>query len=289
MAWAWLTKLPPTPKLVLTALADIADDQGLCWPSVRAMAQKCSLSERSVQRILQSLQSQQLLSIEPQFRKDGSRSSNRYRLVFDSPPPGQVVGGWGHRCQGVATSVSGGGDTNVTPRTTNEPSINTSQQRCANKPTARPVGPVGTDWALTFPEGLDQRQQEALRQCVSMLAPEKAQQVLDELARRMRVAKIKYPVRYCAALVARWSRRGVTPETRHPRTGEPPAAEHASGLLHPHQTPLGTTLDAKSSRLPARMRASLNRIRDKLHAHSAGEPTNGNRSPLVDDPGSSER
>jgi len=87
MTWAWTAALSPTPKLVLMALADIADDQGLCWPSVKALARKCSLSERSVQRVLRSLESEDFLSVEAQFRKDGSRSSNRYRLALDALPP----------------------------------------------------------------------------------------------------------------------------------------------------------------------------------------------------------
>ena len=114
MTWAWTAALSPTPKLVLMALADIADDHGLCWPSVKALARKCSLSERSVQRVLHSLQSKELLSVEPQFRKDGSRSSNRYRLALDALPPGQIVGGSRHAYHERVTPVAGGGDEGVT-------------------------------------------------------------------------------------------------------------------------------------------------------------------------------
>jgi len=38
MNWAWRQGLPPTPKLVLMALADAADDHGVCWPSVTTLA-----------------------------------------------------------------------------------------------------------------------------------------------------------------------------------------------------------------------------------------------------------
>lgn len=47
MTWAWSITLPPTPKLVLMALADIADDTGLCWPSHSALAAKCSPTARA--------------------------------------------------------------------------------------------------------------------------------------------------------------------------------------------------------------------------------------------------
>ncbi|MGE5451100.1 MAG: helix-turn-helix domain-containing protein [Acidobacteriota bacterium] len=35
MHWAWEQRLAPSLKLVLMALADAADDEGQCWPSVR--------------------------------------------------------------------------------------------------------------------------------------------------------------------------------------------------------------------------------------------------------------
>ncbi|MGB5255148.1 MAG: helix-turn-helix domain-containing protein, partial [Sedimenticolaceae bacterium] len=47
MNWAWRQALTPTLKLVLMALADAADDQGVCWPSVSTLAKKCSVSTRT--------------------------------------------------------------------------------------------------------------------------------------------------------------------------------------------------------------------------------------------------
>jgi hypothetical protein len=113
MNWAWQVLLPPTAKLVLLALADIADDAGSCWPSQNVIAAKCSITSRTVQRIIVTLQGQGLLVIEPRYRADGSRSSNRYRLSLDAPhdklsgegdtsvPGGYDTGvvGWGHRCR----------------------------------------------------------------------------------------------------------------------------------------------------------------------------------------------
>lgn len=56
MTLAWETQLPHMEKLVLLALADNANDAGDCWPSINALATKCSLSRRSVLRTISGLQ-----------------------------------------------------------------------------------------------------------------------------------------------------------------------------------------------------------------------------------------
>ena len=55
MHWAWSLALPPTPKIVLLALADEANDNGYTFPSVAYLARKCSLGDRTVQRVLQQV------------------------------------------------------------------------------------------------------------------------------------------------------------------------------------------------------------------------------------------
>jgi hypothetical protein len=80
MNWAWRQQLPSTPKLVLMALADAADDEGICWPSVATIAVKACVSTRTVQRVIQTLIKRQMLSVEQRYRSNGSCSSNGYRL-----------------------------------------------------------------------------------------------------------------------------------------------------------------------------------------------------------------
>lgn len=53
MSLVFDTTFQPTPKIVLMALADRADDNGgSLWPGVKEVARKSSLSERQTQRVL---------------------------------------------------------------------------------------------------------------------------------------------------------------------------------------------------------------------------------------------
>ena len=82
MSWAFKQTVEPGPKLVLLALADHANGQtGLCIPGQRLLAEQCSMSVRTVQRHLQSLEQSGLLTREMRMRGDGrGRTSDRYWL-----------------------------------------------------------------------------------------------------------------------------------------------------------------------------------------------------------------
>lgn len=55
MTEVWAVSLPDSEKLVLLALADCANDEGLCWPSMATLARKCSKSDRTVQASIKRL------------------------------------------------------------------------------------------------------------------------------------------------------------------------------------------------------------------------------------------
>lgn len=61
---AWELDILPGPKFVLVSLADQANDRGACWPSIPQIASRCGMSERSVSRHLQSLESQNIIRRE---------------------------------------------------------------------------------------------------------------------------------------------------------------------------------------------------------------------------------
>lgn len=55
MTLTWRTRLPQSDKLVLLALSDNANDQGLCWPSVQTLMAKCGMDDRTIQRAIRRL------------------------------------------------------------------------------------------------------------------------------------------------------------------------------------------------------------------------------------------
>jgi len=65
--------------LVLLAMADWADDNGNCWPSVRTLAEKSRQSERNVRKCLARMKRDGTVSIEVNA---GPHFANRYRIQF---------------------------------------------------------------------------------------------------------------------------------------------------------------------------------------------------------------
>lgn len=61
MTRVWELDLPDSDKIVLLALADCANDEGHCWPSVASLTRKCSKSERTIQAAIKRLVDEGLL------------------------------------------------------------------------------------------------------------------------------------------------------------------------------------------------------------------------------------
>lgn len=73
--------LGPTERLVMLALADHADDEGKCYPSILRLCDRTGLSERAVQNNIKKLVSQGYLSVNI---GGGKGNANLY---FVSPNP----------------------------------------------------------------------------------------------------------------------------------------------------------------------------------------------------------
>ena len=176
MHWAWHQALKPVPKLVLMALADAADDQGVCWPSVATVAVKVGVSTRTVRRVMHALISRELLTAEQRYRSDGSCSSNWYRLLLDggdnlSPAPDRRDSTPGPGCQGDP-------DTRVIPGTTIGTQIEPPQlPRPASERTNRGGGDASE---LAYPKDLLPTERTEAEAMVSALDSPLNQQLLDE-------------------------------------------------------------------------------------------------------------
>ena len=80
MTWAWgLMELDQSQTLVLLALADAANDEGVCWPSQVEIGRKARLKDRAVRNQIRSLEAAGLLSVSRRATPQG-RKTNVYRL-----------------------------------------------------------------------------------------------------------------------------------------------------------------------------------------------------------------
>lgn len=64
MSQVWELKLPAKDKLVLLAIADCANDEGLAWPSIATLSRKCGCDPRTIQRHLRALETAKLIETE---------------------------------------------------------------------------------------------------------------------------------------------------------------------------------------------------------------------------------
>lgn len=76
----------------LAALGTFGDRDGWCFPSLAALAEQLGKSRQAVSKDIQALVKTGYIGTKPQYRKDGSRTVNLYRLLFDvdTPQPDEV-------------------------------------------------------------------------------------------------------------------------------------------------------------------------------------------------------
>ena len=128
MTWAFSQPISGNEKVVLLALADFANDDGECWPSIPKIAEKAYLSVRTVQRIILILSDQGYMGFERRETKSGVPTSSKYRLF---------VGG--DNLSPYGDKQGGGGDTVVTIyepslRTFTKPILSVSKETRPSKP-----------------------------------------------------------------------------------------------------------------------------------------------------------
>ena len=87
-SWAWRQFVgDPAAKIVLLKLADVANDEGECWPSQRYLAEECEMSDRNVRFKIQKLEQLGLIQVKRTKREDGGWNVNVYRLPIGTLLP----------------------------------------------------------------------------------------------------------------------------------------------------------------------------------------------------------
>lgn len=105
MAKCWPLEMPTAQKFVLISLADQANDEGVCWPSVGSVIKRTGLSEASVRRAIKSLEKAELIRAE---REPGKATT------YTITPVTVIPLSEGYPCHSDRTPLSHRQDTPVT-------------------------------------------------------------------------------------------------------------------------------------------------------------------------------
>lgn len=140
LAACWPLQLPPTPKAVLISLADNANDQGVCWPSLETIQMRTCFGRSAVIKAIKWLEGAGLLVAD---RSNGRKTSyqvvpnGRAPQLFDglgkpAKPSGSRTGSAGgrvHKTDGSASQTgSAGGQNQSTSRTQPVRQVDTNRQ-----------------------------------------------------------------------------------------------------------------------------------------------------------------
>lgn len=99
LAWAKDSDIAhPVAKFILVLLANKADENFSCYPSIRTLMAESGAGRSTILRALSYLETRGLMSRRPQFHDSGARRSTRYYLnhpraphVLPGPDPGSPV------------------------------------------------------------------------------------------------------------------------------------------------------------------------------------------------------
>ena len=158
------------------ALADSANDLDECWPGIAFIADKCNVSERTVQRVLQQFVNTGLMMVTPRYTTAGRQTSNGYRLCLDSLVSPDKLSPLPSAVEDKGDKLSG---TGVTPKE--------SEQQ-----------------PLHFPRQLSPAEKHAVQSLLYDVNSSNAQALLDELADALEYKTIKTnPLRWFHSLVGK--------------------------------------------------------------------------------------
>ncbi len=149
MALAWKTDISAGRKLVLLSLCDHANRQGECYPSVEAIAHKCSMGQRTVQQHISDLERAGMLV--RRFRKGRSTLYQLHPDKFFTPAESAIPQIPPSTCAASDTlppQHSHHAPADPAPINVIDPSTNRQVVRSAPLPANWALPPLWAEWAL---------------------------------------------------------------------------------------------------------------------------------------------
>jgi hypothetical protein len=126
-------------KLLLLALANYADENGVCWPSQETLGRDTEQSLDTVQRQLAALEKLKLLTRERMPKRRGQWQGHRYKLALQAgdPPQGQSAARSPNLPSGQAAASAPTRPLSLRLKPSIEPSYEPSRAKMANDAVAR--------------------------------------------------------------------------------------------------------------------------------------------------------
>jgi len=235
IAWALRVKTgSPSAKLVLIKLADNANDEGRCWPSVRHIVDHTELSERAVREHIKTLVSGGLVTIEKRF-SDGVQLPNVYLLNLreNVGVVHQVQGGGAAGAPGVVQEVQGNSKPSKINRHLNH-NVPADAGACFGQSHSSDFIGKFEAFFLAFPNKTARR--DAIRSYRAALTRGTAEEILAGAVAYAEVAELLQPRFVCTA--AKWldgdrwldTRNGKTDYQAAFRSPEEAAAQNAARM-----------------------------------------------------------
>jgi len=94
MAWAVKEPLPPYEKLAILVLANYANADGICWPSIRRICIDSGMSKAQACKIMLKLEKKNLLVRMKRLHENKGSRSTVYKLAMGKDDPsfeGQLI------------------------------------------------------------------------------------------------------------------------------------------------------------------------------------------------------
>lgn len=82
MSAVFESDLPATDRMVMLSLADHANDDGLCYPSIGRLTRRTGLGERTIQEAIRRLEKSGLLDVQ---KNGGPKGVNVYIINIEPP------------------------------------------------------------------------------------------------------------------------------------------------------------------------------------------------------------